>query len=116
MADIIMKNWGPYHTYLLETYETLEELRRNEHDPYKQLALDEQKKIIDKVEGLYRGYLGTIGTDHGTRFLRMLEAEQQNLNTRLKLNKIDYMFEALGAASKSLSTVKNRFVGFRLEQ
>jgi len=112
--EMIMKNWGGYDSYLIELYDTLDESRKIETDPYKQLALDEQKKVVVIISRKYKDYLMGIGSDHGARFLRTLEEEANNLNLKIKGNTQEYMMPAFNAASKTLQKMKNEFVGFRL--
>jgi len=111
-----MKNWGPYHSYILDLYKKYSEKRAKEIDPYKQLVLDEQKKLLVEIEYEYRTYLKGIGNDHGVRFLAYLSNKALSLNKIKKNNKKDYMIPVYNGVDSLLQIVVKRFTKFRIEE
>ena len=114
MQELVMKNWGPFHMYLQEMRESLGKDRQEEIDPYKQLLLDNKKKLLIELEANYVSYLKIVGDDLGLQYLTYLYNKLQEFLKLANSSNIDYMQVVYSGLAKMLALIVKEFKEFRL--
>lgn len=112
--EIIMKNWGPFHIYLKQTWDEYNEKRKASFDPYEQFEINTAKELLVKAEREYVRYLGSIGEDHGREYLQWLSDTANEQRMKRKEATEPYMEQAYKKTEILMGQILNKFKSFRL--
>jgi len=112
--EVIMKNWGPYHVYLKAEWDKYNDKRKVSLDPYEQYELDTAKDLLVKAEREYVRYLGSIGGDHGAKYMQWLSDTANEQRIKRKQSTEPYMEQTYKKTEILMGEVLKKFKVFRI--